>query len=554
MPVRNFFLIPRLGFTILIAFTACKHDSPQPAANTGAPNISLKSLTFDGKAMNSVYTNTSTSPQVILSFSEPIDQGSVQNSIIVTGSSGNAPLNFSFSHQDSVVTVVPTSPLNYFSSYTLQISTSLSSTTKKQLDAATTVKIITQVDATPKFSIISDSALLDLVQQQTLKYFYDFGHPVSGMARERNTSGDVVTTGGSGFGLMALIVGVNRGFISRADGIARFNKIISYLEKADRFHGAWPHWINGASGKVVPFSANDDGADLVETAYMAQGMLTLRQYLTSPDTVGNNLINRINKLWNAIEWDWFRQNNQNVLYWHWSPNKAWIMNMPIHGYNETLIVYILAAASTTHTVPASVYQQGWANNGSIKNGKTFYGHLLPLGGDYGGPLFFTQYSFLGFNPHIQDSFLSVDYWTQNVNQSLINHDFCVANPNKFVGYSDSCWGLTASDIQSGYGAQSPTNDNGTISPTAAVSSMPYTPAESMKAIKFFYYTLGDRMWGSYGFYDAFNITNGWTATSTLAIDQGPMVVMIENYRTQLLWKLFMSAPEVQAAKTKLGFN
>lgn len=554
MPMQKFFLGAALMFTILITFLACKNSSPQPVVNPGAISISLKSLTFDGKPMSSVYTNASTTPQVILSFSEPIDHSSVQNSIIVSGAGGNVSLSFSFSHEDSVVTVVPAQALNFFSIYSLQVLPTLVSITKKQLATTTTIKVVTKVDETPKFPIISDTALVDWVQQQTLKYFYDFGHPASGMARERNTSGDIVTTGGSGFGLMALVVGVNRGFISRSNGIARFNKIISFLETADRFHGAWPHWINGTTGKVVPFSANDNGADLVETAYMAQGLLSLRQYLTSSDTVGNNLINRINKLWDAIEWDWFRQNNQNVLYWHWSPDKAWIMNMPIRGYNETLIVYVLAAASSTHSIPATVYQQGWAGNGSIKNGKSYYGHVLPLGGDYGGPLFFTQYSFLGFNPHVQDPFLGVDFWTQNVNQSLINHDFCVANPNKFVGYGDNCWGLTASDIQSGYGAQSPTSDNGTISPTAAISSMPYTPTESMKAIRYFYYTLGDLMWGSYGFYDAFNITNVWTATSTLAIDQGPIVVMIENYRTQLLWKLFMSAPEVQAAKTKLGFN
>ncbi|HTH56303.1 MAG TPA: glucoamylase family protein [Cyclobacteriaceae bacterium] len=550
--MQKFFAVAALHFAVLI-MSACKHDA-SPPVSVGAPNINLKGLTLDGKPMNTIYTNTTISPQIIFSFSEPIDHSSAQNAITIAGASGGVPLTFSFSHQDSVVMAVPTSGLNYLSTYSLQVLPTLTSTTKKQLTSTTEIKITTQVDAAPKFPIISDSALLDLVQQQTLKYFFDFGHPVSGMARERDTSGDVVTTGGSGFGLMALVVGANRGFLPRADAVTRFSKIISFLETADRFHGAWPHWINGSNGKVVPFSANDNGADLVETAYLVQGLLTVRQYLKSADTVGNNLINRINKLWNAVEWDWFRQNNQNVLYWHWSPDKTWIMNFPIRGYNETLIVYLLAAASPTHTIPSIVYQQGWANNGAIKNGKTFYGHVLPLGGDYGGPLFFTQYSFLGFNPHVQDSYLSVDYWTQNVNQSLINHDYCAANPRTFVGYSDSCWGLTASDIQSGYGAQSPTNDNGTISPTAAISSMPYTPTESMKAIKYFYYTLGDRMWGPYGFYDAFNITNAWTATSTLAIDQGPMIVMIENYRTQLLWKLFMSSPEMQTAKTKLGFN
>lgn len=489
-----------------------------------------------------------------MTFSEPMDRTSAQSNISLSGTTGNITIDLAFTHHDSVVTISPGSALKYFSIYYLQLSSELSSITKKQLSAVIAIKIITEVNTTPKFPIISDSALLDLVQQQTLKYFYDFGHPGSGMARERNTSGDVVTTGGSGFGVMAMIAGINRGFISRSDGITRFNKIISFLEKADRFHGAWPHWVNGATGKVVPFGAKDDGADIVETSYMIQGLLTLRQYLTSSDTIGNNLINRINTLYENVDWDWFRQNNQNVLYWNWSPNYGWAVNVPVRGYNETLITYLLAAGSPAHSIPVEVYQQGWAQSGAIKNGKTFYGRVLPLGEDYGGPLFFAHYSFLGFDPHVHDGYLNVDYWTQNVNQSLINHDYAVANPKKYVGYSDNCWGLTASDNPTGYGAQSPTNDNGTITPTAAISSLPYTPAESMKAIKFFYYTLGDRMWGQYGFYDAFNITNGWTASSTLAIDQGPIVIMIENYRTQLLWKLFMSAPEVQAAKTKLGFN
>jgi hypothetical protein len=413
----------------------------------------------------------------------------------------------------------------------------------------------TKLDVTPKFPIISDSSLLDLVQQQTLKYFYDFSEMNSGMARERNSSGNTVTTGGSGFGLMSIIAGINRGFVSRSNGIAHFVRIVSYLEKADRFHGAWSHWSDGTSGKAIPFSINDDGADIVETSYMIQGLLCVRQYLTSSDTIGNNLINRITKLYSDVDWTWFQKSPpENVLYWNWSPNTGFAINVPVRGYNETLITYILAAGSPTHAITADVYQQGWTQNKGIVNGNSYYGHVLPLGQPYGGPLFFTQYSFLGFDPHVTDTYLNVNYWTQNVNQSLINHDYCVANPGKYELYADSCWGLTASDNPSGYGGQSPTNDNGTISPTAAISSMPYTPVQSMNAIKYFYYILGDRLWGQYGFYDAFNITKGWTATSTLAIDQGPIVVMLENYRTGLLWKLFMSAPEVQAAKTKLGFT
>ncbi|MBS1950088.1 MAG: hypothetical protein OJF59_002263 [Cytophagales bacterium] len=538
-----------LSVFCILLLISCRNDSVK--VSSGAKNITLVSASLDGRPTSLSYSGASITPQLTLNFSEPINHASAQNYISLNG--GIVAISIAFTHHDSTLVIQPVNPLNYLTSYNLQVSPQLASTTQKIFSGSgVLIRIITGINPASKFPAISDTALVNLVQQQTLKYFYDFAEPVSGMARERNSSGNLVTTGGSGFGLMALVVGINRGFISRANGIARFVKIISYLEKADRFHGAWPHWSDGTTGKVIPFSTNDNGADLVETSFMVQGLITVRQYLTSTDTVGNNLINRINNLWQAVEFDWFRQGSQQVLYWHWSPDKGWIMNMPIRGYDEALIVYLLAAGSPTHTIPASVYQQGWAQNGSIKNGKTFYGHVLPLGQDYGGPLFFTHYSFLGFDPHTQDAY--ANYWTQNTNHALINHDYCTANPGNFIGYADNCWGLTASDNPWGYDAQSPTSDNGTITPTAAISSMPYTPTQSMNAIKYFYYILGDKMWGQYGFYDSFNITQGWTATSTLAIDQGPIVVMIENYRTQLLWNLFTSAPEVQAAKTKLGFN
>ena len=411
----------------------------------------------------------------------------------------------------------------------------------------------TQINPAPKFPILSDDVLLTLTQQQTFNYFYEFAHPASGMARERNTSGDLVTTGGSGFGVMALIVGMERGFITRPQGLDRLNKILTFLETCDRYHGAWPHWINGNTGKTIPFSANDNGADLVETAFMVQGLIAMRQYLNTTNLIEQQFINRINALWQAVEWDWFTRSNQNVLYWQWSLDKGWTMNMQINGYNEALITYTLAAASPTHSINSPVYNNGWARNGAIRNNKLFYNIKLPVGYDYGGPLFFAHYSFLGLNPkNLSDQY--ANYWEQNVNHTLINRAYCIENPKNFVGYSNQNWGLTASDNQSGYSAHSPTNDLGVISPTAALSSMPYTPTESMEALKFFYYTMGDRLWGNYGFYDAFNVTEGWVANSYLAIDQGPIIIMIENHRSELLWNLFMSAPEVKDGLTKLGFS
>jgi len=400
---------------------------------------------------------------------------------------------------------------------------------------------------------LTDEKLLDLVQHQTLKYFYEFGHPVSGMACERNTSTDTVTTGGTGFGLMAMVVGMDRGFITRQEGVDRITKIVGFLETCDRFHGAWPHWLSGSTGKVIPFSPKDNGADLVETAYLVQGLITVREYLKDVYAEEKALKERIDNLWREVEWDWFTRGGEDVLYWHWSPDFEWEMNHPIRGYNEALIVYVLAAASPTHTIDSTVYHNGWARNGEIINGSEYYGIILPLGEEFGGPLFFAHYSFLGLDPrNLHDRY--ADYWEQNVNHTLINRQYCIENPKHYKGYGADCWGLTASDDQQFYSAHSPTNDLGVITPTAAISSIPYTPEYSLNAMRHFYYDYGKKLWGEYGFHDAFNLTENWWADSYLAIDQGPMIVMIENYRSGLPWYLFMSAPEISNGLQKLGFT
>ena len=404
---------------------------------------------------------------------------------------------------------------------------------------------------------LSDDQLLEVVQKQTFRYFWDFAHPVSGMARERSNTSfnyghEVVTTGGTGFGIMATIVAAERKWISRDTAAKHLLKMMKFLFKSDAYHGVFPHWMDGATGKTIPFSRKDDGADLVESSFLFQGLLCARQYFNADNQVERDLRNRIGWMWNDIEWNWFTK-GENVLYWHWSPNNGWAMDFPVRGFNECLIMYVLAASGTRHPVTADVYHKGWAQSNFFKNGKSYYGITLPLGFDYGGPLFFSHYSFLGLNPKgLKDRY--ADYWEQNTNHTLINYEHCVRNPNHFKGYSDSCWGLTASDTYNGYSAHSPDNDNGTISPTAALSAFPYTPDKSMKALRHFYYDLGDKIWSEYGFVDAFNESQNWYANSHLAIDQGPIIVMIENYRTGLLWKLFMSCPEIKNGLNKLGFE
>ncbi len=406
---------------------------------------------------------------------------------------------------------------------------------------------------------LSDSTLLDLVQKQTFNYFWDFAHPVSGLARERSNESfgygnETCTTGGTGFGIMSVIVASERKWIKREEAVKFMLKMVNFLSKSDSYHGVFPHWLNGATGKTIPFSRKDDGADLVETSYLFQGLLCARQYFNGENDTEKELRSRINWLWNDIEWNWFTK-NENVLYWHWSPNNGWAMDFQVRGFNECMIMYVLAASTPNqkYQVSPDVYHKGWTQNSFFKNGKTFYDYKLPLGFDFGGPLFFSQYSFLGLDPRqLEDKY--ANYWEQNQNHTRINYAYCVENPKKFKGYGENCWGLTASDTFDGYNAHSPTNDFGTITPTAALSAFPYTPEQSMKALKYFYFDKGDKLWTKYGFVDAFNETKNWYAKSHLAIDQGPIIVMIENHRTGLLWKLFMSCPEIKNGLKKLEFE
>ncbi len=487
--------------------------------------------------------------KINIEFSDPINTEQLESQFYITGGS---PMGITTSNGNKSVEVNFSDNFKGYTTYTFSVSPNLKGANGNSFDGFTN-SFFTVLDSTLKFPLISDDELLTLVQKQTFKFFYDYAHPKSGMARERNGSGNTVTTGGSGFGVIALMVGMERGFITRAEGIAHLTKILTFLETADRFHGAWSHWIDGNTGKVIPFGTKDNGGDLVETAFMAQGLITMRQYLNPSSAEEKLVIDRITELYNGIEWDWYTRGGQNVLYWHWSPNYGWDMNFQLQGYNETLITYIMAAASPTHTIPASAYTQGYARNGGIKNGKSFYGYTLPVGYDYGGPLFFAHYSFLGLDPrNLSDAY--ANYMVQNTNHSLINWAYCVNNPKKFPNYNSSCWGLTAGDIPNGYGVSEPTNDRGVITPTAAVSSLPFSPVQSMDAIRYFYFILGDKLWGDYGFYDAFDVHSNWWASSYIAIDQGPQICMIENYRTGLPWNRFMSAPEIQAGLTKLGFS
>ncbi len=414
---------------------------------------------------------------------------------------------------------------------------------------------------------MTDTEFLDMTQRATFRYFWDWGDPNSGIARERwqpNENDVTNTIGGGGFGVMAILVGIERGFITRDQGVARMKKIVDFLaNKIDKFHGVFPHWFNGTTGKVVKFGNYQDGGDIVETSFMIQGLLATKQYFNLQNSDEDQIRSTIQQIWEGVDWNFYR-NGSTGLYWNWSPTYGF--NIPeggsfiFHGWNETMITYLLAVASPTNPILPAYYKSGWGTDGGIKyTGQPQYGYQLQVGTNYGGPLFFTHYSFLGFDPRGKRDWYA-NYFVHNFNQTMINRAYCIENPKKFAGYNENCWGLTASNSIPGVGylAHEPgSNDNGTITPTAAISSMPYFLYEkenlSLNALKYFYRVYGGSLWGDFGFKDAFNVSKFWFNDDYLAIDQGPIICMIENYRSQLLWNLFMADPDVKATLPKIPF-
>lgn len=418
----------------------------------------------------------------------------------------------------------------------------------------------------------TDEELLDMTESASFGYYWFEGHPLAGLAPEI-LPGDpnMLPIGGNGFGVMALVAAADRGYVRRDQAAERLLKIVRFLERADRFHGAWPHFLDGTTGKVLPyFGKYDDGGDLVETAFMMEGLLTARRYFDRDTAAEREIRDTITRLWRGVEWDWYRKDRDSgVLYWHWSPDYGFAISHPLIGWNETMIVYLLAIASPTHPVPPSLYHTGWAGTSARNiayrenwsrttagdryvNGNTYYGIRLDVGEGAGSDLFFTDFSFMGFDPRgIRDAY--ANYFDNNRAIALINRAYCIANPRRFAGYGPSCWGLSAG-VNAGGGRPSPRDDNGTITCMAALASMPYTPAESLAALKHFYRDLGAKVWGVHGFHDAFNVTQNWFDEVYTALNEAPIAVMIENERTGLIWREFMSNPELRPALASIGFR
>lgn len=419
---------------------------------------------------------------------------------------------------------------------------------------------------------LNDEELLDMVQRGSFRYYWEAAHPHAGMAIEiRPGDENLVAVGGSGFGIMALIVGAERHFVSRSECAERILKITRFLKKAERFHGAWPHFLDGDTGKAINyFGKYDNGGDLVETSFLLEGLLAARGYFDGENSAEKEIRENISSLWNGVEWDWYRKDkDSDLLYWHWSPDHAWQISHPLIGWNETHITYLLAIAAPRHGVPASLYHSGWASQSKFAvkyrhnwartrlgdhytNGNSFYGIKLDVGEGNGSDLFFVPFSQMGFDPRgKRDRY--ANYFENSRSIALINRAYCIDNPLKHAGYGPECWGISAG-INAGGGRPLPKDDNGTICISASLGAFPFTPKESMAALKHFYRDLGKQTWGIYGFIDGFNQSENWFEPVWMGLNQAPIAVMIENYRSGLIWKQFMKNPEIQGAITRIGFK
>lgn len=418
-------------------------------------------------------------------------------------------------------------------------------------------------DAQATIHLTSDDELLAMVQEGSFQYYWDGAEPKSGMARESIPGDpDMIAVGGSGFGIMALIVGAERGFEPRDQIVGRMLRITSFLAHADRYHGAWPHFLSGSTGKLLPnFGLYDDGADLVESSFLMQGLLSARGYFTRDTPKERQLRAEITTLWQGVEWDWFNATpKHDALYWHWSPDFGFHTANRVGGWNETLMPYLLGIASPTHPIPPSLYYSGWAAEGNparkFGQPSTMYGIPLTVADPNGttGPLFFTHYSFMGYDPRgVHDKY--ANYFVNNRNISIIQQRYAIENPHHYKGYGANDWGLSAVTGPHGYRAyHPPSTDDGTIAPTAAIGAYAYTPEAPLLALKQFYRDLGPQLFDVYGFRNAFNETEDWYSVPELGLNQAPQTVMVENGRTGLIWKCFMSNPEMRTMQEEIGLK
>jgi hypothetical protein len=412
--------------------------------------------------------------------------------------------------------------------------------------------------------------LMNDEQEAAVRFYVDEALPASGLSPEgRPGWGPTITAiGASGMGIENIIVGVERGFIPRQEGLDLILRQLRFLDtKAEKQKGAFGHWMDDGSGEIKPFMNPGTSVDLVETAFLIEGVIIAREYFKGDTPEEKELREIANRLSANVEWDkfmaraekdpsnpkktnWVHETNAPVMIWHWHPVDGF-SDVPVKGFNEALMCYLLGIGSETHPINPQSYYEGWMDpQRGLGKAREDFGIKHSLGYGVGWPLFFAHYTFIGYDPK-QVSYDGKSYFDHFVDACRIQQLYAKSRAGEFKGF-DTLWGQAASLYPKGYRPNEPgPRDDGTIASTAALSSMPYLPEAVIPCMESMYLNYGDRLWGPYGFYNAINPTQNWVGQKYIGIELGPIAPMIENYRSGLFWKLFMQSPEARRAAKKI---
>ena len=407
------------------------------------------------------------------------------------------------------------------------------------------------------YSPVTVKAMMDEQQKKIISLFYEGADPTTGMAYNNPKYKETLTTGASGMGVMCIVAGVERGWIDRAAGAEHIAKMTRFLKKATRFEGAWSHWYY-TNGAPYPFGNQVAAGEIVETAFMMGGLLTACEYFTGNSDAEKEIRENTQYFWETINWKKFIKGDK--LYWIWHSDKVGQNNeleLQMIGWNECLLIYILGMAAPDHLkIPQSIYSTSWKGWNFATPSRKTYGYLMPLGTEYGGSLFLSQYSFLGLDPRLMED-NDVYYWTQNVSHTMINRHYCIFEAPAEYNYSELNWGLTACGgcgSNSDYKGRRPfQDDDGVIAPTASISAYPFTPFYSTQ-VMFNMSKNFPNLNGEYGFSISYSPSEKSVGTDYLAMEHAPMAIMIENYRTGLIWNLLMKNEYVQKGLQLAGMK
>ena len=425
--------------------------------------------------------------------------------------------------------------------------TALTTTPEESLPSAT-------LAAVPR-PFANDDQFLEYVQQTTFDYFWYLANPDNGLVPDRSTTSSPCSIAAVGFGLTAIGIGIDHGWISRTQGVARVLTTLNTFLNGPQgtstsgtigYRGWFYHFLDMNTAVRSPSSELSS----IDTALLLAGILYVKQYFDGANPDETAIRTMADTIFSRVDWNWMAQGT-NVVSMGWFPPGSFIANNWV-GYNEAMILYLLGLGAATNPLPASAWNRWtsgytWATN---------YGQAyVPF-----APLFGHQYShgWVDFR-HVADAYMNSHdstYFQNSRRATLAQRAYCIANPLNRVGYGSNVWGLTACDGPTGYaarGAPPPENDDGTIAPTAAGGSIAFAPEFSVPALRQFYTQYRLRIWTAYGFRDAFNLGAQWYAADELGIDQGPIVIMIENHRTQRVWRLFMRNEEIRRGLQRAGF-